>query len=380
MTYLDNAATTGQKPEAVLQAVSDAMRHLSVNAGRGSYTTAQQAVQQMDACRNNLLTLAHIPAGYHVYFTPSATIALNQIILGLPVDCYTNFYVTPFEHNAVMRPLHAITERAGAQVRVLPFSRETWMLDTTEAESMLLANRPDYVFVSMVSNTTGYQLPVAEIVRMAHAYGAKVIVDAAQAFGTIDADFAFLDADAYVFAGHKTLYGPYGSAGFLLRDSFQLSPGLFGGTGTDSLNLSMPSPEAGRFEPGSANIPALCGLNAAVQWLLSVGVKKIEAHEQLLIRQLLDGLSRIKRVRFFVPPDGRESGILAFCVEGYQSHEVGEILNDEFDIAVRTGYQCAPLIHDWLGTKLFAGVVRASVSWFSTEEDIAKLLDALRTL
>ena len=89
MTYLDNAATTGQKPEAVLQAVSDAMRHLSVNAGRGSYTTAQQAVQQMDACRNNLLTLAHIPAGYHVYFTPSATIALNQIILGLPVDCYT---------------------------------------------------------------------------------------------------------------------------------------------------------------------------------------------------------------------------------------------------------------------------------------------------
>ena len=380
MIYLDNAATTGHKPEAVVQAVADAMNHMSVNAGRGSYATARKAVMIMDECRSNLLSLAKIKSGYHVFYSPSATIAMNEIILGLAMDCYSNVYVSPFEHNAVMRPLHAQVQRANAHLLVLPFEKETWELQEEETESMFLSSRPSYVFVSMVSNTTGYILPVARIVQIAHSHGAKVIVDCAQALGSIDVDYSTIDADAYIFAGHKTLYGPYGIAGIIAKNSFVFSPGIFGGTGSDSLNLDMPSPEAGGYEPGSANIPAICGLNSAVKWISSIGIDKIQAHETSLVNLFIRELEGIDKVHLFVPPLESRSSIVAFAMDGYQSHDIGDILDDEFDIAVRTGYQCAPLIHDWIGSKAYAGIVRVSVSYFTTEDDITKILDAIKTL
>ena len=240
MIYLDNAATTGVKPEAVYQALADAQRAISVNAGRGSYAAAREAVSAIDSCRADLLALCHIPNGYHVYFAPSATISLNEIILGLSLDAYTNVYVTPFEHNAVMRPLHAMCAKSGASLRLLPFDRKSWSLDSAAAESMFLSEKPDFIFMSMVSNATGYQLPVKELTDLAHQYGARVIVDCAQAIGAVDAQFAEIAADAYIFAGHKTLYGPYGIAGMILKTDYQPAPGLFGGTGTSSLDLAMP--------------------------------------------------------------------------------------------------------------------------------------------
>ena len=262
MIYLDNAATTGRKPEATIQALMDAYRATSVNAGRGSYAAAREAVNTIDTCRTELLNLCHIVSGYHVYFAPSATISLNEIILGLSLDGYSNVYVTPFEHNAVIRPLHAVCKKSGACLHVLPFIRGSWEMDSAAIESMFLAAKPDFVFLSMVSNTTGYLLPVKELTQLAHAYDARVIVDCAQALGAVEANYADIGADAYVFAGHKTLYGPYGIAGMILKDGFQIEPGLFGGTGSDSLNANMPDPASGGYEPGSANVPAIYGLYA----------------------------------------------------------------------------------------------------------------------
>lgn len=380
MIYLDNAATTGTKPDTVIQAVAESMKNLSVNAGRGSYSAARKAVQIIDECRTNLLTIGKITSGYHVFFSPSATIAFNQIILGLDIDCYSDIYVSPFEHNAVMRPLYAIANRTDAKVRVIPFDKASWSMNTQETESMFLSHNPKYVFISMVSNTTGYILPVKEIVDISHKYGAKVIVDCAQAFGAIDVDLLETNADIYVFAGHKTLYGPYGIAGFIIKNSFKFRPGIYGGTGSDSLNLNMPSADAGGFEPGSANIPAICGLNEAVKWLQNTGIKKIQEHESMLINLIIDKLKDIDKVKLYVPPKEYRSGIVALNVDGYLSQDVGDILDDEYGIAVRTGYQCAPLVHDWLGTKTFSGIVRISVSFFTSEDDVIKLIDALKTL
>ena len=380
MIYLDNAATTGQKPETVVKAVSDAMIHLSVNAGRGSYAMARKAVKVVDECKNNILALSKIKSGYHVFFSPSATIALNQIILGIDMDCYSCIYVSPFEHNAVMRPLHARIRKEEAQLKILPFQTGKWLLDEAKMESMFLSNKPSYVFISLVSNTTGYILPVSKIVKIAHSYGAKVVVDCAQALGAIDVDYSMIDADAYVFAGHKTLYGPYGIAGIILKDSFQLSPGLFGGTGSDSLNLDMPSFDSGGLEPGSMNIPAVCGLNEAFKWITSVGVDMIQSYEANLINLFVQKLEKMDKVRLFMPPLESRSSIAAFAVEGYQSHDVGDILDEEYDIAVRTGYQCAPLVHDWIDSKQYSGIVRVSVSYFTTEHDIQKIVDAIKSL
>lgn len=380
MIYLDNGATTYAKPDAVLSALQKAYVELSVNAGRGGYRKARQAAEIIAECKAGLLSLTGLSAGYRAYLSSSATVTMNQILLGLPVDEYSGVYVTPFEHNAVMRPLEAVRQRARCGIQVLPFDRETWMFDEPMAKAQFARVRPDYVFLSMVSNTTGYMLPVKEITALAHEYGARVVVDCAQAMGSLDVDYQSIDADGYVFAGHKTLYGPFGVGGMLLKSDWELPCGLFGGTGSDSLNLEMPSPEAGGYEPGSPNLPAIAGLNEAIKWIEAVGVSAIEAHDRNLILRLAEKMSGLEKIHLFLPPENYVSSILAFVVDGYDCRDVGEILDEEFDIAVRTGYQCAPLVHDWLGTKPYGGVVRASVSRYNTEDDVAALANALTTL
>ncbi len=379
MICLDNAATTGRKAPGVVKAVCDAMEHLSVNAGRGSYAAAREAARRIDACRESLLRLAGLTGGWRVCFAPSATVALNQIILGMPCDRYSGFYVTPFEHNSVMRPLDALCRRAGCRWYELPFDRETWRFDAEEAEVQFRRAKPDVVFASVVSNTTGLVLPALELTRLAHRFGAKVVLDCSQALGAVDLPWKAIGADAMVFAGHKTLLGPYGAAGILLSERWDLKGGILGGTGTRSLDLTMPGPDAGGLEPGSLDVSALCGLKAGVDWLLERGVAALAAEERRLIGLFEAGCRALPKVRLLLPPQERRSGIAAFTVEGYRSEDVGDILDGEFGIAVRTGYQCAPLVHDWLGTRE-SGVVRASVSWFNTEEEIRALTAALATL
>ncbi len=380
MVYLDNAATTGIKPDCVKDAVVNSVQGVSVNAGRGSYSAAREAVNMIDECRHGLLSIAKITYGYHVYFAPSATIAFNQIISSLPLDNYSTVYLSPFEHNASVRPICAAAQKVGAKVEILPFDPMTWSFEAAQAEDMFLENKPDYVIVSHVSNTTGYILPIKEITDLAHQYGAKVIVDCAQAMGAIDANYADIGADAYVFAGHKTLYATYGIAGFVLADSWNLVPTtITGGTGSDSLNTDIPLPENGGFEPGSININAVFGLHAALSWMKKTTVAEIQEKEKELVAYFVEKAKKISKVRLYIPTKDHSS-IIALNVEGYESHDVGEILDDEFGICVRTGYQCAPYVHDWLNTKEFAGVVRVSFSYFTTESDIDAIINALKTL
>lgn len=380
MIYLDNAATTAQKPDCVIEATTQALKFMSVNAGRGGYDIAREATSRIEKCKDSLLALLGISSQYHVYFSPSNTVSMNGLILGLNCDEFTTIYVSPFEHNAVMRPLEAVHNRTGCNVKVLPFNTSDWALDEDEVTSMFIKNKPDFIFVSLISNTTGFVLPVEQIVEIGHQYGAKVIVDCAQAMGTYPFDYSAVNADAYVFAGHKTLYAPFGIAGAIIRDSWQLDFGVYGGTGSDSLNMNMPAPEAGGYEPGSPNVPAICGLQAAIDWIQDTSTKVIWDHETRLVNLLLNELRKNEKIILYAPPADRIGNLLAINVKGYESREVGEILNDEFDICVRTGYQCAPLVHDWLRTKEYAGIVRLSVSYFTTEDDIKHVIEALNTL
>lgn len=381
MIYLDNAATTGTKPLCVKEAVIKSIEDTSVNAGRGGYAMARNAVTKVDKCRDELLSIAKITHGYHVYFTPSATIAFNEIISSLNLDSYSTVYMSPFEHNASVRPICAVAKASGANVEILPFDKSTWEFEKEKAEDAFLDNKPDYVFISHVSNTTGYILPVKDIVDLAHKYDAKVIVDCAQSFAAIDADYADIGADAYVFAGHKTLYATYGIAGFILSDNWKITPLLItGGTGSDSLNTDLPLPENGGFEPGSMNMNAISGLYAAISWIKETTVATIQRKEKELVNYFLDKIKTVNKINLYVPPIECHSAIIALNVIGYDSHDVGQILDDEYQICVRTGYQCAPYIHDWLGTKEYSGIVRVSFSYFNSENDIDELINALSSL
>ena len=212
MIYLDNAATTYPKSEAVYEAMDRCNRTLAVNAGRGSYRAAREGADLISGLRKKLLSLANGEKVAEVCFTASATCAFNQIIGGLDIQQDQTVYVSPFEHNAVMRTLSLWQDKSGFRVEEIPVNTEVegrstvCFPDLQKVRYAFTQKKPDYVFLSHVSNVTGCMLPVREIAEMAKEYGAVVVIDGAQALGVVPVDLIQLKADFYVFAGHKTLY------------------------------------------------------------------------------------------------------------------------------------------------------------------------------
>lgn len=377
MIYLDNAATTFPKPERVYTALETANRELSFNAGRGSYKAARAASAIIDDTKNRLLSLFHATGYTDIVFTPSVTHALNQVLNGLDLTGNSVIYVSPYEHNAVARTVYQLSVNSGASVKMLPLTKDL-QIDLEKAKYQFSINSPSVVILNALSNVTGYILPVAEIFLMAKEYGAITVLDAAQAAGLIDLDMPALNADVLCFAGHKTLMGPFGIGGFLIKHGITLKKVLTGGTGSASLTLDMPEEAPGRYEASSTNVVAIAGLNASLKGL------DINEHRKTLrelTEYLLEALNGIPSVNLMGTFDTDKTlGIVSFVVEGYQSDEVGIILDDEYDIAVRTGYHCAPYIHDYLGDKPYHGTIRIGIGQFNTKEDIDALISAIKSL
>lgn len=383
MIYLDNAATTYRKPEAVYQSIDMVNRCLSVNAGRGSYQLARIATQGLEDLRERLKKLIKGEQDTEVVFSGSATLALNQIIGGLDLCKHTKVYVSPFVHNAVARPLVNAQEKCGFQIQKLPLTvdKSHPEIDLEKTEYLFRREIPDYVFLSHVSNVTGYVLPIEKITAMAKEISkgrTKVIIDGAQGLGLIPVDYKKVPFDGYVFAGHKTLYAPFGIAGFYKRKDLKLSHFLAGGTGSDSLDTSM---KKKGYEPGSPNISAIAGLYEALNFIEETGVENILAREHHLVEKLAQGLKEIDGITGYIPDSiETRSGMVSFVAEGFRSDDFGSILDEDFHIAVRTGYHCAPWIHECLGDMDYGGCVRVSVSYFTTEEEIDRFLDAVREI
>ena len=352
MIYLDNAATTFPKPERVYDALEVANRELSFNAGRGSYKAARDASAVIDDTKKRLRSLLHATGYADVVFTPSVTHALNQVLNGLDLTRNSVIYVSPYEHNAVARTVHQLSVHSGASVEMIPLTDDL-QLDLEKAKYQFSMNAPSVVILNALSNVTGYVLPVAELFLMAKEYGAITVLDAAQAAGLIDLNMPVLNADILCFAGHKTLMGPFGIGGFLIKHGITLKKVLTGGTGSAGLNAS----------------------------LKGLDIDKHRETVRELTEYLLKALSNVPSVNLMGAFDADKTlGIVSFVVEGYQSDEVGTILDDEYDIAVRTGYHCAPYIHDYLGDKPYHGTIRIGIGQFNTKEDIDALIKALESL
>lgn len=377
MIYLDNAATTFPKPEEVYQAVDYTQRNMAVNVGRGSYKAASDAMKLVDETRYLMADLLGAENPSNVVFAPSATIAANQIIMGLEWDEYKTVYITPFEHNAIARPLHLIQEKYNFEIVLLPFDSQTQEFDREETETLFSQNPPDYVFLNHISNVTGAIIPVEVITELSKVYEATVIVDASQSAGLKSINMKKSNIDYVIFAGHKNLYSSWGIGGFVSASSARLATSLTGGTGSDSLNLNMSSELPVRFEVGSKNIIAISSLNASLKWLKSTGVSVIAEKKALLTERLISELSAIG-VKLYLPTFF--TSVVSFNVDGYSANEVGTILSEEYDVAVRTGYHCAPYIHDLIDSRRYGGTVRVSVGYFNTEKDIESLLDGIRSL
>ena len=377
MIYLDNASTTFPKPDIVYDTVDKFSRQSAVNIGRGSYKAARAAGLLAEDVRKGLQSLANARGVSQVVLTPSATVAINQIIRGAGLGEGSVAYLTPYEHNAVARTLYALEKTSKVKVIELPLKSDL-SIDIEKTKELFAENHPDFVAVTAVSNVTGYELPYREIFTAAKEYGAFALLDGAQAVGLKDIAFGESRADALVFAGHKTLYAPFGVAGFILNSKVKLAPVITGGNGVDSENLTMPEHGPERYEAGSINSVAVAGLAAALDW---IDPEELEEREKELTEILIKGLEENPQVVVYKAPDPeRQSGIVSFNVKGFTSGEVAAILDYQADIAVRAGHHCAALIHKYLEDEEFDGVVRVSLGAFTEESHITALLDALAEL
>lgn len=376
MVYLDNAATTYPKPEVVYRALDEANRTLAFNAGRGSYKESSEAFQLIEKTREKVGSIVGKDKS-SVIFASSATEALNQIIYGLSLKEGDTVLVSPFEHNAVMRPLHLLEKNIGIKIEQIPFCLDTWELEIEKFQSIVALRRPKAVFVSQISNVTGYLLPYKEIFEITSETAINVL-DASQGFGIVPIKDK-KNIDYVVFAGHKSLYASFGIGGFVFMRNDKLCVHKAGGTGSDSLNMDMGERGFLKYEAGSPNIVAIAGLNASVSWL---EIEDVFNKERVLFEYLSDQLRSLKKIHIYAPEKHEDSlfGVISFSVEGYTPDDVGTILYDEFGIAVRTGYHCAPLIHDFIGSKGRGGTVRVSLGAFVSQKDIDLLIEGLRSL
>lgn len=375
MIYLDNAATTFPKPESVYVAM-DQMNRKAVNAGRGAYKSAHEMSVLIADTKQKLRKLIGEDSNTPVIFSPSITIALNQIINGLKFNGGECVYVSPYEHNAVARTIARVQEFYQLKVKELPLDNNL-EIDLEKMKYEFSQDRPSCIFCTHVSNVTGYILPVKEIFEEGKKYNSINVLDTAQSLGLVPVRGKELNADIIAFAGHKTLYGPFGIGGFFNLSNVPLLPVVTGGTGTDSLNLHMPEGPEAKYEAASENIVAIAGLNAALGCL---NQEALFQHESELTEWLISIFSEIKRVKLLVPPIGKRVGIVSFTVNSLKSDDVGTILDQDFDIAVRTGYHCAPYIHKYLRDENKMGTVRVSLGQYNTQEDIYSLISAIKEL
>lgn len=374
MAYFDNAATTYPKPEVVYASMDQFYRLNGANAGRGRYNLAQSANALIGETRALVQKLLHCPAK-QVVFTPTATIALNIIIQGLICKGVQTIYISPFEHNAVTRTLHHFEEAGTISIHQLTVSHDM-KYDLDRIRYQFESERPDLVIVSHASNVFGLIAPVTEICSLAKKFDATTVIDMAQTAGLVDCNLGLNVFDFAVFAGHKTLYGPTGISGFIMEPAIDLPPVIFGGTGFESANQNMPQSLPERYEMGTMNISGIAGLNAALKWGLDQGIKAIWEKEQEHRKKLIELLQEywfIKIVGNY--PGCNYVGIVSCLIEGISSDSAGEVF-DRCGIAVRTGLQCAPLAHQFVGTYP-AGTIRFSVGYFTSEEDFEALRQAL---
>ena len=369
MIYFDNSATTWPKPEIVYKKADELSRNFAFNAGRGNYKASQHAQDLLDIARAAIAELGNSKSE-DVYFSASATEALNQIIFGSQLGSADNVYVSPFEHNAIIRPLTVLD----VNLIQIPFDSKDWQPDSEKIEMLFKKYPPKAVFLSEVSNVTGYKLPWQTIFGLAEQYGAIRVLDASQSFGLVDSDYENLDY--LVFNGHKSLYGIMGAAGFIKYSNCSLFPYIYGGTGSDSLSGEMPKTGSSRFEAGTHNLPAVAVLIDSISWLS----KQSQEKKKRLTEKLITELEKIDGIHLYLPPNGQTEGIVSFNLGGYSSSELAEILDQDFDIAVRSGYHCAPLVHDFIGSHDFLGTVRVSLGFFNTEAEVDQLIEALETL
>lgn len=376
LAFLDSGASA-QKPEAVLQRMEQVYRHDYANVHRGAYTLSQASTDHYENARQTVARYLNAASDDEIIFTRNVTSAINLV-----AHCYGRAFlsagdeviITHMEHHANIVPWQLLRDAIGIELKVIPIDDAGNLLMDRFEE--LLSPKTKIVSVTHVSNVLGTILPIEEIIRLAHAHDARVLIDGAQGIMHSRVDVQDLDVDFYAFTGHK-LYGPSG-IGVLYgkKDILNAMPPYEGGgdmidrvTFEESTYRETPA----RFEAGTPAIVEAAGLAAAVEYVESIGIERIAAHEKVILDYATAQLSAIEGLRIYGNAQNKV-GIVSFTMEGVHPHDISTII-DSHGVAVRAGHHCAQPLMDRFD---LAATARASLGMYNNRADIDQLVDALK--
>lgn len=375
MIYMDNAATTLQKPLCVAEAVMNAMQSFG-NAGRGLNDASLDAARVIYDTRERLCRLFHGENPKQLAFTSNATESLNVAIKGL-ISPGDHVITTVLEHNSVLRPLYE-KERFGVGLTILGCD-EKGNISYEEMEKVIRSNTKA-IICTHGSNLTGNLTDLKRIGEIAKKYGLLLVVDASQTAGLIPIDIQRMHIDVLCFTGHKSLYGPQGTGGIYVRPGLEIRPLKSGGSGIETYNRKHPAQMPAALEAGTLNSHGIAGLNAALTYIEETGLKHISETAQKRMRQFYEGVCEIPQVKVYGDFAAKERApIVSLNIGDADSAEVSDELLTEYGIATRAGGHCAPLMHEALGNAE-QGAVRFSFSHFNTEEEVDTAVAAVRVL
>ena len=368
--YLDNAATSWPKPEAVYAAVDHYQRELGATAGRGAYREADDVERRVRATRQRLVRLIGGEEPQRIVFTTNGTESLNLVLHGLlrPGD---HVITSVVDHNSVLRPLRFLMEQRGIAVDRVPCDGRGIVDPASGAQAIRSSTR--LIALVHASNVPGALQPVAEVGRIAAEHGVAYMVDAAQSLGHMPIDVRQVGAQFLAAPAHKGLLGPSGLGVLYIAPGYEreLLPLRQGGTGTQSDEDRQPDSLPDKYEPGNLNVPAVIGLGEGIAYLEQAGLENVRQHALTLTERLLGGFSEIRGVTVYGPRNAAEQlGVVSISVAGLDPREVAAMLDSSHRVQVRAGIQCAPYMHQALGTTRLGGTVRFSTSVFTSEQDV----------
>ena len=375
MIYLDSSATSFLKPPQVAEAVFRSFNTIG-NAGRGAHAPTLNASRLIYDTREKLAALFGTPDPSRIAFTCNATEALNIAIHGA-IHPGEHVITTACEHNSVLRPLY-LKEKEGTELTIIPADQKG-RIRYDLLESSVKSNTSAIV-LTHASNLSGNVTDLAFVSNFAKKHGLLLIVDASQTAGSLPINVVKMGIDILCFTGHKGLFGPQGTGGLYVREGLTLSPLKSGGSSIHSFDRQHPTDMPTALEAGTLNGHGIAGLNAGLDYILSTGVKNIHAKEISLARRFVNGISDISDLKLYGDIDAPlRTPIISLNIGNMSSASVSDILWEDYEICVRAGAHCAPLMHKTFGTEK-QGAVRFSFSCFNTEAEIDTAIRAMHEI
>ncbi len=376
--YLDNAATTFPKPTEVYDFMFDFYKKYGVNPGRSGYDMSLETEEVVHTTRKMLTQFFNGTDPDHLTFSYNASDSLNMIIQGM-LEKGDHVITSNVEHNSVLRPLYHKKYAGEIDVTYIPFNSKGF-IDPDDVKKAFRKNTK-IVILNHGSNVIGTIQPVSEVGKYCKEAEIYFAIDASQTAGAVKIDIQEMNIDIVAFTGHKCLMGPTGIGGSYIREKVPIKGTRFGGTGVRSAYPFHLEEFPYRMECGTLNVLGIAGLLAGQRWLQKEGLENLHKKEMNLWKRLTDGLRDIEGVTMYcADSEENHNAVLSFNVEGWEAGNVGTMLDVDYNIACRTGLQCAPLVHSQLGTDKIHGTVRLSIGPFNTEEHIDVAIEAVENI